>query len=87
MYINILDDKSILQGHSPAGGCLLSTSCEYRAMVNGNYTIGLNETALGMVAPTWFMDSFKNTISDREAEIALTTAKLFTVDEALKVGL
>lgn len=66
---------------------MLATSCEYRAMVNGKYTIGLNETALGMVAPTWFMDSFKNTISVRESEIALTTARLFTVDEALKVSL
>lgn len=65
---------------------MLSMSCEYRAMVNGKYTIGLNETALGLVAPTWFMDTFRNTISTRESEIALTTAKLFTVDEALKVG-
>lgn len=60
-------------------------SCEYRAMVGGKYTIGLNETALGIVAPKWFMDTMTNTIPKREAELALTTARMFSVDEALKV--
>ncbi|XP_049874316.1 enoyl-CoA delta isomerase 1, mitochondrial-like [Pectinophora gossypiella] len=76
-----------INGHAPAGGCLLSMSCEYRAMVSGKFTIGLNETALGIVAPTWFIDTMKNTISTRETEFALTSARLFTVEEALKVGL
>lgn len=76
-----------INGHAPAGGCLLSMSCEYRVMVNGKYTIGLNETALGIVAPKWFMNTMTNTISQRDAEFALTTARMFSVDEALKVGL
>lgn len=76
-----------INGHAPAGGCLLSMSCEYRVMVSGKFTIGLNETALGIVAPTWFMDTMCHTIPVREAEYALTTARMFTVDEALKVGL
>jgi len=33
------------------------------------------------------MDSFKNVLPARIAELALTTGKLFTVDEALKYGL
>lgn len=76
-----------INGHAPAGGCLLSMSCEYRAMVTGKYNIGLNETALGIVAPKWFMDTMCNTIPKREAEYALTTARMFNTDEALKVGL
>lgn len=32
-----------------------------------NFTIGLNETKLGIVAPTWFQASMRNTISVREA--------------------
>lgn len=76
-----------INGHAPAGGCLLSMSCEYRVMVSGKYTIGLNETALGIIAPTWFMDTMCHTIPVRHAELALTTAKMFTIDEALKVGL
>jgi hypothetical protein len=35
-----------LKGHSPAGGCLMAMSCDYRIMVKGPYKIGLNETQL-----------------------------------------
>lgn len=43
------------QGSSPAGGCLLSLVCDYRIMAdNPRYSIGLNETLLGIVAPFWY---------------------------------
>ncbi|XP_059053912.1 enoyl-CoA delta isomerase 1, mitochondrial-like [Achroia grisella] len=91
LWLKLFGSKFItaaaINGHAPAGGCLLAMSCEYRVMVNGKFTTGLNETALGIVAPRWFMDTMCNTISKRDAEIALTTAKMFTVDEAIKVGL
>ena len=54
-------------------------------MVGGQFSIGLNETALGIVAPNWFMDTYSHTISVRQAELALTSARMFSVDEALKV--
>lgn len=42
------------QGSSPAGGCLMSLTCDYRIMAdNPRYSIGLNETQLGIVAPFW----------------------------------
>lgn len=44
----------LLQGSSPAGGCLMSMTCDYRIMAdNPRYSIGLNETQLGIVAPFW----------------------------------
>lgn len=55
-------------------------------MVGGKFAIGLNETALGIVAPRWFMDTMINTIPIREAELALTTGRMFSVEEALKVS-
>ncbi|KAJ0178159.1 hypothetical protein K1T71_005982 [Dendrolimus kikuchii] len=76
-----------INGHAPAGGCMLSMSCEYRVMVNGKFIIGINETALGIVAPRWFMDTMCNTISKREGELILTLGKLFPVEEALNVGI
>ncbi|KAL0271002.1 UNVERIFIED_CONTAM: hypothetical protein PYX00_008248 [Menopon gallinae] len=78
---------AVINGHSPAGGCLLACSCEYRIMVKGDYTIGLNETQLGIVPPTWFIDTFRNAVPRREAELGLTLGKLYTVDEALKIGM
>lgn len=84
---NTLSYMSIsVQGHSPAGGCLLATSCEYRVMLP-KFTIGLNETKLGIVAPMWFMSSFLSVLPRREAERALNQGRMFTTDEALQIGL
>lgn len=77
---------SFQQGHSPAGGCLLALCCEYRVMLP-NFTIGLNETKLGILPPTWFQASMKNVLPTRQAESALTLGTMFSTDEAHKVGL
>lgn len=43
-----------LQGACPAGGCLITLTCDYRVLANNpRYCIGLNETQLGIVAPFW----------------------------------
>ena len=65
---------------------MLATSCEYRAMLP-NFTIGLNETKLGIVAPEWFMNTFLNVLPRRTAEMALNEGKMFSTEEALKAGL
>lgn len=76
-----------INGHSPAGGCLMSISCDYRVMATGPYKIGLNETLLGITAPFWFKDTMVNTVGHRETELALQLGKLYSAEEALKVGL
>ncbi|RZB89889.1 enoyl-CoA delta isomerase 1, mitochondrial-like [Asbolus verrucosus] len=86
LYGSSYPTVAVLNGHSPAGGCMLAISCEYRIMLN-NFTIGLNETQLGIVAPKWFIASMLNTIGRRQTELALTSGKLFKTDEALQVGL
>ena len=35
---------SMFQGDAPLVGCVLALACDYRIMVNGPYSIGLNET-------------------------------------------
>lgn len=52
-----------------------------------NFTIGLNETRLGIMAPAFFEASYRNVLSSRDAELALTLGQLFTTDEALSNGL
>lgn len=76
----------MIQGHSPAGGCLLALCCEYRVMCP-NLTIGLNETKLGIVAPDWFQSSMRNVLSRRESEKALLLGTMFSTSDALKIGL
>lgn len=64
----------------------MASSCEYRVMLP-KFTIGLNETRLGIVAPKWFMSTFCNVLSKRTAELALTQGKMFNTEEALQCGL
>ncbi|KAK6632767.1 hypothetical protein RUM43_013538 [Polyplax serrata] len=87
LYSSSYPTAAAISGHSPGAGCLIACSCDYRAMVQGKFTIGLNETQLGLVAPSWFVDTFRNVLPKRESEHALITGKLFPTEEALKVGL
>lgn len=64
----------------------MALSCEYRVMCP-KFTIGLNETRLGIVAPAWFAASMRNVISVRETEKALTLGAMYTTDDAVKIGL
>ncbi|EHH60078.1 hypothetical protein EGM_11363, partial [Macaca fascicularis] len=77
-----------LQGACPAGGCLMTLTCDYRVLAdNPRYCIGLNETQLGIVAPFWFKDTLENVIGHRAAERALQLGLLFPPAEALQVGI
>ena len=76
-----------INGHAPAGGCMLAMASDYRVMAEGKYTIGLNETLLGILAPFWFRDLMVSVVGTREASRGLQLGYLYSVEEALKVGL
>ena len=65
----------------------MSLCCDYRVMQGPKFTIGLNETLLGIVAPFWFKDTMLNTVGQRQTELALQLGTLFTADQALSIGL
>lgn len=85
LYGSGFPTAAAINGHSPAGGCLLSMCCEYRVMLP-KFTIGLNETQLGIVAPSWFQAAMKNILPPRTTEMALTLGTMFTTEEAIKVS-
>ena len=87
LYSFSLPTAAAITGHSPAGGCLLALCCDYRVMQGPKFTIGLNETLLGIVAPFWFKDSMLNAVGHRQTELALMLGTLFTADQALNIGL
>ncbi|KAI4899381.1 hypothetical protein NFI96_027286, partial [Prochilodus magdalenae] len=77
-----------ISGASPAGGCLMSMCCDYRIMAdNPRYSIGLNETQLGIVAPFWFKDTMANTVGNRTTELSLQFGLMYNPTDALKIGL
>lgn len=87
LYSYKLPTIAAITGHSPAAGCVLSLCCDYRIMQTPKYSIGLNETQLGLVAPFWVMNTMIDTIGMREAEKALSLGTLFTAQQAKSVGL
>ncbi|CAH0475526.1 unnamed protein product [Peronospora belbahrii] len=87
LYTTRLATTAAIEGHSPAGGCLLAMCCDYRVMTSGKPMIGLNETQLGIVAPTWFRDTFINTIGHREAEKMLGLGLQVDANRAKAIGL
>ncbi|XP_043831298.1 enoyl-CoA delta isomerase 1, mitochondrial [Dromiciops gliroides] len=88
LYMSNMVVIAAINGASPAGGCLISLASDYRVMAdNPKYTIGLNETLLGIVAPFWFKDTLVNTIGNRASEIALQRGLLFSPADALRIGM
>ncbi|KFQ51864.1 hypothetical protein N333_06608, partial [Nestor notabilis] len=88
LYSSNMVTLAVINGSSPAGGCLVALSCDYRIMAeNPKYTIGLNEAQLGIVAPFWFKDTFVNVVGQRVAERSLQLGSLYPAPEALKFGI
>ena len=88
LYGSRLATVAAIEGHSPAGGCLLAMCCDWRIMNSDpSFKIGLNETQLGIAAPYWLGGLMVNTIGLRETEVALQLGKLYGSDEAKRVGL
>lgn len=72
-----------INGYSPAGGCVLATTCDYRIMAEGDkFLIGLNEVAVGIVVPEYIFQLYAFWLGKRQAYHNLLRGKLLTVKEA-----
>lgn len=76
-----------INGHSPAGGCVIALACDYRIMAEGKSIIGLNEVPVGIIVPNSIFHLYAFWIGSAQASRNLLEGKLFTPEEALQVGL
>lgn len=76
-----------ISGHSPAGGCVIAISCDYRVMAQGKFIIGLNEIPVGIVVPDSIFKLYSFWLGERKAYQLLMEGRLLSVDEALQAGL
>lgn len=76
-----------INGHSPAGGCVIALACDYRVMSEGKAIIGLNEVPVGIIVPGSIFSLYSFWIGTAHATRSLLEGKLFTPEEALKIGL
>lgn len=76
-----------LAGHAPAGGCVLALCCDYRVMAEGPYTIGLNETQVGLVAPEGIQVLMRRIVGAHRAERLLVAGEMIDSARAFQYGL
>jgi enoyl-CoA hydratase/carnithine racemase len=76
-----------INGHSPAGGCVMALACDARVMAEGKYIIGLNEVPVGIIVPNSIFKLYAFWIGKANASRSLLEGKLFSPEEALQAGL
>jgi 3,2-trans-enoyl-CoA isomerase len=76
-----------LNGHSPAGGCIIALCCDYRVMVEGQFIIGLNEIPVGIIVPDSVFNLYAFWLGQHKAYQYIMEGKLLNVAEAEQWGL
>ncbi len=81
-----------LTGHAPAGGCVLALCCDYRVMARSidparPFTIGLNETQVGLIVPEGIQRLMRRVVGDYRAERLLIAGDMLTAERAHELGL
>ncbi len=72
-----------INGYSPAGGCVLAVTCDYRMMAAGEkFIIGLNEVAVGITVPENIFQLYAFWLGKRQAYHNLMQGRLMSVAEA-----
>ena len=86
LYGSRLATVAAIAGHAPAGGCILSLSCDAR-ILGSKSLIGLNEAAFGLVAPAWTVQMMMDVMGIRQGEKACSLGTIFDAKDALSLGL
>ncbi len=76
-----------INGHSPAGGCVLALACDARVMAEGKYIIGLNEVPVGIIVPNRIFQLYAFWLGEAKAARYLLEGKLMNPQEALDSAL
>ncbi|NVJ92237.1 MAG: crotonase/enoyl-CoA hydratase family protein [Methylocystaceae bacterium] len=73
-------------GHSVAYGGVLLLSADYRVSSDGNFKIGLNEIAIGLVMPDYGVDLVRNRIPLSHQIPAMANSVLYNPQNAIPAG-
>ncbi|MEM0991454.1 MAG: enoyl-CoA hydratase/isomerase family protein [Bacteroidota bacterium] len=77
-----------ITGFAPAAATCVALCADYRIMGQGEkHVMGLNEFKMSLVIPEMMGDIYAYHLGEKAAWEAVQSAKLFTAEEALRVGL
>eukprot|EP00427_Karlodinium_veneficum_P040776 CAMPEP_0169268106 /NCGR_PEP_ID=MMETSP1016-20121227/47587_1 /TAXON_ID=342587 /ORGANISM="Karlodinium micrum, Strain CCMP2283" /LENGTH=229 /DNA_ID=CAMNT_0009352723 /DNA_START=23 /DNA_END=709 /DNA_ORIENTATION=- len=86
IYSSSMLTIAAINGHCPAGGCILALCCDMRIITKGG-KLGLNEVAIGLVPPPYWLKLFRNTCGQRQAERLLGKGLLVDSSELLQLSM
>ena len=87
LYASRLPTVAAINGHCFAAGTIIVAACDHRVAVSGDYKMGINVAAIGLVTPPWFLTMLTHLIGQRPTEAALQQATLFPPARAKAIGL
>lgn len=73
-------------GHAVAAGAFMLLACDTRIGIDGNFKIGLNETAIGMTLPEFGHQLAKSRLLPAALTASYIQSQLFSPDQAAMVG-
>jgi len=76
-----------INGHAIAGGCVLALQADYRVMREGDYRIGLNETALAVGLPALVVETLRFHVPAKSYVQVALRGRLFAPAKARRLGL
>ncbi|MEO0881588.1 MAG: crotonase/enoyl-CoA hydratase family protein [Pseudomonadota bacterium] len=86
LFQNKLPTVVACTGHALAAGGMLLLAMDTRIGVRGDFKIGLNETAIGMVLPTFGIELPRARLAQDHFTPAVIQAKPYAPDEAVEAG-
>lgn len=73
-------------GHALAAGALMLLGCDIRIGATGDYKIGVNEVAIGMVLPDWAMTICRERLDPLHLQRAVANARITDAAGAVEAG-
>jgi enoyl-CoA hydratase len=78
---------AMIGGHTIAGGFVFAMACDHRIAAEGDYTIGVNEVAIGAAWPVAAMEIMRVRLSNQQISELMLGARLYKATEATRLGL
>jgi enoyl-CoA hydratase/carnithine racemase len=76
-----------ITGHSPAGGAVFATFCDWRVMADGTFGFGFNEVAVGLTVPSIVYKAIVHNVGAKVANLMSVTGRMIGPREAMAMGL
>jgi enoyl-CoA hydratase len=82
----VVGKRDAFRNAAVAAGALLLLGCDERIGADGNFKIGLIETAKGMVLPRWAVEFAEERLSRRHFQVATVGARMYSPGGARDAG-